>query len=80
MIIDEPTVGIDVKTKAEIHRLMHNLTNEGKSIICITSDMQEIIQIADRIVVFKAGKISGELKNSKVYGEMSTKIMKLIMD
>jgi ABC-type sugar transport system ATPase subunit len=42
--------------------------------------MQEIIQIADRIVVFKAGKISGELKNSKVYGAMSTKIMKLIMD
>ena len=80
LIIDEPTVGIDVKTKAEIHKLMYNLTNEGKSIICITSDMQEIIQIADRIVVFKAGKISGELKNSKVYGEMSTKIMKLIMD
>lgn len=80
LIIDEPTVGIDIKTKAEIHRLMHNLTNEGKSIICITSDMQEIIQIADRIVVFKAGKIKGELKNTKVYGEMSKKIMKLIMD
>lgn len=80
LIIDEPTVGIDVKTKAEIHKLMYNLTNEGKSIICITSDLQEIIQIADRIVVFKAGKITGELKNSKVYGEMSTKIMKLIMD
>ncbi|GAJ14993.1 unnamed protein product, partial [marine sediment metagenome] len=80
LIIDEPTVGIDIKTKAEIHRLMHNLTKEGKSIICITSDMQEIIQIADRIVVFKAGKIKGELKNTKVYGEMSKRIMKLIMD
>jgi len=79
-IIDEPTVGIDIKTKAEIHRLMYNLTKEGKSIICITSDMQEIIQIADRIVVFKAGKIKGELKNTKVYGEMSKRIMKLIMD
>ncbi len=80
LIIDEPTVGIDVMTKAEIHRLMYNLTGEGKSIICITSDLQEIIQIADRIVVFKDGRIVGELKNSKVYGEMSTKIMKLIMD
>lgn len=80
LIIDEPTVGIDVKTKAEIHRLMYNLTSEGKSIICITSDLQEIIQIADRIVVFKTGSIMGELKNTKVYSEMSTKIMRLIMD
>ncbi len=80
LITDEPTVGIDVKTKAEIHRLMYNLTSEGKSIICITSDLQEIIQIADRIVVFKTGSIMGELKNTKVYSEMSTKIMRLIMD
>ena len=80
LIIDEPTIGIDVKSKTEIHRLMYNLTSEGKSIICITSDLQEIIQIADRIVVFKTGSIMGELKNTKVYSEMSTKIMRLIMD
>lgn len=79
MIIDEPTVGIDIKTKAELHKLMYSLTNEGKSIICITSDMQELVQIVDRIVVFKDGMIKGELKNSKVYSEMSQKIMQLIM-
>lgn len=80
IIIDEPTVGIDIKTKAEIHRLMWDLTNRGKSVICITSDMPEIIQIADRIVVFKDGQIQGELKNTKVYDHMSKKIMELIMN
>ncbi len=80
MIIDEPTVGIDIKTKAEIHRLMYQLTEEGKSVICITSDMPELIQISDRIIVFKDGMIVGELNNSKSYDEMSKKIMSLIMD
>lgn len=80
LLIDEPTVGIDVKTKAEIHRLMYNLTSEGKSIVCITSDLQEIVQIADRIVVFKEGCIVDELKNTKVYSEMSKRIMESIID
>ncbi len=80
LIIDEPTVGIDIKTKAEIHRLMYRLTTRDKSVICITSDMPEIIQIADRIVVFKDGRIMGDIINTKVYDEMSKKIMNLIMD
>ena len=71
LIIDEPTVGIDIKTKSEIHRLMHDLTKENKSVICITSDMAEMIQIADRILVFKDGEIVGELINTKSYDEMS---------
>ena len=80
LIIDEPTVGIDIKTKSEIHRLMYRLTEQHKSVICITSDMPEIIQVADRIIVFKEGRIMGEIINTKVYEEMSKKIMNLIMD
>lgn len=80
MIIDEPTVGIDIKTKADIHRIMYGLTTKNKSVICITSDMMEIVQIADRIVVFKDGRITGEIINTKDYDEMSKKIMNLIMD
>ncbi|HHU90476.1 MAG TPA: sugar ABC transporter ATP-binding protein [Clostridiaceae bacterium] len=80
LIIDEPTVGIDIKTKSEIHRLMHDLTKENKSVICITSDMAEMIQIADRILVFKDGEIVGELINTKSYDEMSKKIMSMIMN
>jgi ribose transport system ATP-binding protein len=80
LIIDEPTVGIDIKTKSEIHKLMFNLTQSGKSVICITSDMPEIVQIADRIIVFKEGRIVGELNNTKAYDEMSKEIMNLIVD
>lgn len=79
LIIDEPTVGIDIKTKAEIHKLMYRLTQNYKSVICISSDMPEIVQISDRIIVFKDGKIMGELENTKVYEDMSKKIMNLIM-
>ncbi|MGE5494153.1 MAG: sugar ABC transporter ATP-binding protein [Burkholderiales bacterium] len=80
LIIDEPTVGIDVKTKSEIHRIMYDLTTKGKSVICITSDMMEIVQIADRIIVFKDGMIAGEIINNKDYDQMSKKIMNLIME
>lgn len=79
LIIDEPTVGIDIKTKSEIHRIMFDLTEKGKSVICISSDMPEIVQIADRIIVFKDGLITGELTNTKDYDDMSKKIMNLIM-
>jgi ribose transport system ATP-binding protein len=79
LIIDEPTVGIDIKTKSEIHRIMYEITEKGKSVICITSDMPEIVQVADRIVVFKDGAIVGDLVNTKDYDEMSKKIMSLIM-
>ncbi len=79
LIIDEPTVGIDIKTKAEIHRIMYDLTTQGKSVICITSDMPEMVQIADRIIVFKDGSIMGELENTRNYDVMSKEIMNLIM-
>lgn len=79
LIIDEPTVGIDIKTKSDIHKLMYEITRENKSVICITSDMPELVQISDRIVVFKDGRIMGEINNTKVYEDMSKKIMNLIM-
>jgi len=72
-------VGIDIKTKSEIHKIMYDLTESGKSIICITSDMAEMIQIADRIIVFKEGVIMGEIVNEKNYDVMSKRIMNLIV-
>ncbi len=79
IIIDEPTVGIDIKTKSDFHRLMFGLTEQGKSVICITSDLPELVQIADRVIVFRDGVIKGELMNTKNYEEMSVKIMDMIM-
>lgn len=79
MVIDEPTVGIDVNTKGEIHKLIYGLSNQGISVIVISSDMGELIGLADRIVVFKDNEIKGVLENSKDYGNMSTKVMGSIL-
>jgi len=79
LFIDEPTVGIDIRTKYEIHQLIYRLGEQGTSVVLISSDMPEMIRLADRILVFKAGRIVGDLDNSKVYDEMSRRIMSLIV-
>jgi len=78
IIFDEPTVGIDIKTKREIHELIWELANNGISIIVISSDMAEIIQLADRLIVFRNGEICGELENCKVYDTTSVRVMDMI--
>ena len=60
LILDEPTRGIDVGAKAEIHRLVSQLAAEGMAIILISDDAQELIGMADRILVFRNGKIGAE--------------------
>ena len=61
LILDEPTRGIDVGSKAEIHKLISELAKSGKSIIMISSEMPEVLSMSDRIVVMHQGTISGEL-------------------
>lgn len=78
LIIDEPTVGIDVNTKAEIHKLIYELADGGMSIIVISSDLPELIFLADRILVFRDNEINGELENNKDYQKMSNKVMSKI--
>jgi D-allose transport system ATP-binding protein len=56
-IFDEPTRGIDVGAKAEIYRMMRELSNQGKAIIMVSSELPEILAICDRIAVFRAGRI-----------------------
>lgn len=60
--MDCPTRGIDVGVKARIYNLMTELKKEGKSIIMVSEEMAELIGMADRILVLKDGKVSGELK------------------
>ena len=64
LLLDEPTRGIDVKAKAEIHNLLKILTKQGVSIIYISSELQEVINISDRILVLHEGKFKGEIKSS----------------
>lgn len=61
MIFDEPTRGIDVGAKSEIYHLMNEMIAQGKSIIMISSEMQELLCMSDRILVMHEGKITGEL-------------------
>ncbi|HQY92847.1 ATP-binding cassette domain-containing protein, partial [Caldilinea sp.] len=60
LILDEPTRGIDVGAKSEIHRLMSKLAQEGKAILMISSELPEILGMSDRVLVMHEGRISGE--------------------
>ncbi len=62
LIFDEPTRGIDVGAKQEIYKLMNQLVGEGKSILMISSEMEELLGMSDRIVVLHEGKVSGTLE------------------
>jgi ribose transport system ATP-binding protein len=75
LIIDEPSVGIDIKTKAYLHDLIHQLANEGTAILLITSDMPEMIDVADRILVMDDYRIKGEVENDRNYDRVSKEIM-----
>jgi rhamnose transport system ATP-binding protein len=61
LILDEPTQGIDVGSKAEIHRLMCELADRGLGILMISSDLPEVLGMSDRIAVMHAGTIAGEI-------------------
>jgi inositol transport system ATP-binding protein len=60
LILDEPTRGIDVGAKSEIHRLMSKLAQEGKAIIMISSELPEILGMSDRVLVMHEGRVGGE--------------------
>ncbi|PSH58952.1 sugar ABC transporter ATP-binding protein [Phyllobacterium sophorae] len=61
IIMDEPTRGIDVGAKVEIHRLLRQLASQGVGIIVISSELPELIGLCDRVMVVREGKIAGEL-------------------
>ena len=80
LIIDEPTVGIDIKTKAYMHDLIHELAEQGTAILLITSDMPEMVDVADRILVMDSYRIKGEVGNDRNYDAVSKAIMGFIHD
>jgi ribose transport system ATP-binding protein len=78
LIIDEPTVGIDIKTKTAIHELIAEITRGGVSVLLISSDMPEMITLADRILVMRNFSIAGAIENNRRYEPMSRRVMSLI--
>jgi D-xylose transport system ATP-binding protein len=74
LIMDDPTRGIDVGAKYEIYKLMNELAEKGVSIIMISSDLEEVLGMSDRIVVMHAGRSNGTLNIAEATQE---KIMAL---
>jgi rhamnose transport system ATP-binding protein len=61
LILDEPTQGVDVRSKGEIHRIIHELANSGLAVLVISSDLHEVLTLNDRILVMRNGTVAGEL-------------------
>ncbi len=61
IFLDEPTRGVDVGAKAEIHRILRDLANEGVGVVVISSELPELIGVCDRVLVVREGRISGEV-------------------
>jgi ribose transport system ATP-binding protein len=65
VIFDEPTRGIDVGAKSEIYALVNELVESGKAVLMISSEMEEVMGMSDRIIVLREGRISGMLNRAE---------------
>jgi len=62
ILMDEPTRGIDVGAKSEIHRLLRELARSGVGIVVITSELPELLGLCDRAIVIREGRVAGEVE------------------
>ena len=65
LIIDEPTRGIDVGTKAEVHRILDGLVAEGMAVLMISSELPEVLGMADRVLVLHEGRMTAQLSRAE---------------
>lgn len=75
LIVDEPTRGIDVAAKAEVHQLLARLAKEGIAVIVISSELPEVIALADRIVTLCEGRLTGEVTRNEASEERLMRLM-----
>ena len=69
LILDEPTRGIDIGAKSDIYRLISDLAKTGVAVMMISSEMEEIVGISDRVIVMREGQIAGELQRGEINEE-----------
>ena len=74
LILDEPTRGIDVGAKAEIHRLVTQLARQGVAVVMISSEMPEVLGMSDRVMVMHEGRVTGFLDRAEA---TQVKVMEL---
>jgi len=65
LILDEPTQGVDVRSKSELHALIDELADDGLAVVLISSDIQELLSVSDRIAVMRGGTIAGVLQGAE---------------
>jgi ABC-type sugar transport system ATPase subunit len=75
LIVDEPTRGIDVGAKAEVHALMSQLAREGVAILMISSELPEVMGMADRLLVMREGRMVGEVSRAEATPEKMMTLM-----
>ena len=69
LLLDEPTRGIDVGAKREIYQLMEKLASDGMGILFVSSEMEEVLAMSDRVLVMHEGRLAGELKREELSEE-----------
>jgi len=69
LILDEPTRGVDVGAKAEVHRLIRNLANEGLAVLMVSSDLPEVLELSDRVLVMREGHLAANLSKEQANAE-----------
>jgi len=79
LIVDEPTRGVDVGAKAEVHNLLYRLSRGGAAVIVISSDLPEILAVSDRIYIMREGRITGELNRTEATEENVMRLASLTL-
>jgi len=74
LFLDEPTRGIDVGAKAEIHRLIGELTRDGMAVVMASSELPEVLNVSDRILVLREGRVTGEFPAAEATAERIMKV------
>ncbi|HEY4276913.1 MAG TPA: sugar ABC transporter ATP-binding protein [Conexibacter sp.] len=75
LIIDEPTRGIDVGTKSEVHRLISELASRGLAVLMVSSELPEVLGMADRVLVMHEGRLTGEFSRAEANEEVVVRAM-----
>ncbi|WP_328592896.1 sugar ABC transporter ATP-binding protein [Yersinia thracica] len=75
LIVDEPTRGVDIAAKADVHRLLRDMAAKGVAIILISSDLPEVLAVSDRILTMRSGQLTGELSAHEANEENVMQLM-----